>query len=685
MIRYDLPVCIGRGHNGEAPQIKCKDTGVQLAIHLTVCRKVSEYREVSELYDIPDGCKAVVRVHKPDGTAITTDNGLTVEGKNVVVFSFADVPQASTAVGVCNTEIVLYDMDDKRLTTATFTYEITAECVCGEEQPSADYFDVLGEEIKRVKDAAETANEAAGKALGCSANPPRISQSMTWETWDPEAACYVDSGVLAEGTDYILTNADKQEIAAEAAAQASGMKYYVCGADEVDADGKPAIAEPDSQMFYLVPSGEESPNLFLAWAWINSKWERFEGGAPDLVNYVKNTDYATNTKGGIVQVSPGHGTGIGYLSGTNILRIVQASEVEIMRRSAYTAITPLNLDRAIKEGVTTNTIPLTEEEQTAAQAWLGVNGMKKLFPKVGETVVEVQLADLDTGVYFSDYDINLIYAYVASSGRKLSISIPAGEAITVTADFNDTGTIGYKICMRIYKQTSNHVSYHQYISQRTDNRNVGECFSITPNQILTQYQNQNIYSVKNFTQPPIMTGQLSEDDDSTSIPNTAWIWQAIATATAKLLPSIQAGNDYGCTNDADGELLEVSGAAKVWHLKPNSLYVFYSVQWNGSDPENTGLGLYSSVVTNPNPDTGIYEWNKEASKTQGSKMYIIFTGERKSYNNDKFGYLVLYQSNKTEEYRMLKGYGQDTTGQLAVVSMGGTAATKCADVVALNL
>ncbi len=166
--------------------------------------------------------------------------------------------------------------------------------------------------------------------------------------------------------------------------------------------------------------------------------------------------------------------------------------------------------------------------------------------------------------------------------------------------------------------------------------------------------------------------------------------QVDAILAKALRLGIKAGNDYGAYNGSGDspfleQLVERSGAAKVWHLQPNSIYVFYSVQWNGSDAENTGLGLYKSVWVEPSPMEGEgYDWKQDAAKVQGSKMYIVFTGERKEVDGH-MPYLILYQSNKAEEYRMLKGYGHDGVGQLAVVSMGGTGDTKCADCVAINL
>lgn len=61
---------------------------------------------------------------------------------------------------------------------------------------------------------------------------------------------------------------------------------------------------------YFVPKTDQQTNdLYDEYMWVNNKWE-FVGTRQievDLTNYVKNTDYATTSKGGIVQISIGGG------------------------------------------------------------------------------------------------------------------------------------------------------------------------------------------------------------------------------------------------------------------------------------------------------------------------------------------------------------------------------------------
>jgi hypothetical protein len=74
--------------------------------------------------------------------------------------------------------------------------------------------------------------------------------------------------------------------------------------------------------------------------------EKGGGGSADLTDYVKNTDYATDTKGGVVVASGGYGINV-YPSG--VMYTVKASNAEIDARiSPYKVIVPSNLEYAVK-------------------------------------------------------------------------------------------------------------------------------------------------------------------------------------------------------------------------------------------------------------------------------------------------------------------------------------------------
>ena len=100
------------------------------------------------------------------------------------------------------------------------------------------------------------------------------------------------------------------------------------------------------------------------------KWKASDKGADveiDLSEYVKNTDYATSTKAGIVTVPSAFGVQI-YNGG---LRINAATNSDVDDKSSSKPITPSNLDYAIKSGLTTNTLEFTESEKQAARELIG--------------------------------------------------------------------------------------------------------------------------------------------------------------------------------------------------------------------------------------------------------------------------------------------------------------------------
>ena len=102
-------------------------------------------------------------------------------------------------------------------------------------------------------------------------------------------------------------------------------------------------------------------------------------------DYVKNTDYATADQAGVVKA----GMGLSMVDGA--IQVEYARENQIVAKNSYrNPITPVNLDVAVKTGITTNQIPLTDEEKQAAKDWLGAAGVDEY----GRLMVrELQVSD----------------------------------------------------------------------------------------------------------------------------------------------------------------------------------------------------------------------------------------------------------------------------------------------------
>ena len=129
---------------------------------------------------------------------------------------------------------------------------------------------------------------------------------------------------------------------------------------------------------YLVPKEGTNLDVYDEYIWIEqtSSFEHLGTTAVDLTDYVKNTDYPKTSNGtnfaGVVKVSAS--TGINSTSAGYIFP-VKATDSEILAKSQeYKVIVPKNLDYAVKTGITTNTIELTDDEKASARTWLGAIG-----------------------------------------------------------------------------------------------------------------------------------------------------------------------------------------------------------------------------------------------------------------------------------------------------------------------
>lgn len=78
----------------------------------------------------------------------------------------------------------------------------------------------------------------------------------------------------------------------EAIARIKGMNIHICAQGEYGINGIPTIQNPDTQTFYLVPSGEGN-DMFVEWIYTNNKWEIFGGARVDLSDYALKSELPT--------------------------------------------------------------------------------------------------------------------------------------------------------------------------------------------------------------------------------------------------------------------------------------------------------------------------------------------------------------------------------------------------------
>lgn len=145
----------------------------------------------------------------------------------------------------------------------------------------------------------------------------------------------------------------------------------------------PEVGESNC-VYFVTKSDTKESDVFDEYMWVGDTYE-FLGTKSmtiDLTNYVKNTDYATTTTAGVVKIYEGNGVKI---SG-GVLALTSAANTHIDGKNQNTAITPKNLDYAVKVGLTTNTEILTPEEQEAAQTWLGLGSIETTL----DSIIEIQ-------------------------------------------------------------------------------------------------------------------------------------------------------------------------------------------------------------------------------------------------------------------------------------------------------
>lgn len=183
MITYDVNLCIGTDDPNKRLTVKCHDTGVNLRVHLRVCRH-GKWKDSFDAYNIPQGATAVLYIVKPDKKYCITEGA--VEGNSIL---FAMNPQAFTKAGISRADVSLFGVDGRRLTSATFNINVPEECICGCDLESENYIDVMSQQISIAVDAANRAEAAV-------AHGP-IIENGTWMLWDAEKGEYVDSGFPA--------------------------------------------------------------------------------------------------------------------------------------------------------------------------------------------------------------------------------------------------------------------------------------------------------------------------------------------------------------------------------------------------------------------------------------------------------------------------------------------------------
>lgn len=115
---------------------------------------------------------------------------------------------------------------------------------------------------------------------------------------------------------------------------------------------------------------------------------------PSIANLVKNTDYATSSKAGLVRTTTSYGT---KMSG-QYLQTNKALNSEIDSRShQYNPIVPYNLDYAVKKSLSACKTSWTDDEKQKARDLLGIK--ESTGGDISEYYLHVEMPDGATGHY----------------------------------------------------------------------------------------------------------------------------------------------------------------------------------------------------------------------------------------------------------------------------------------------
>ena len=431
--------------------VTLNDTARKLCIGLTDGRKP---------YAIADGCRAVFVAKKPDKKTIIND---CIIERNTIIYEFSQ--NTTNAEGVVNCEIRLIDADERVITSPQFIIVVDKNVVRDEEVPlseseSTTLSRIISSEEARV--AAEKKREEIADFLAnsggviVSEEEPSESLANVWVKTESSREMFLLDRTdiaqeISDDTDKIpsvglLKSAliDQTEAivteALEQAAQSGDFKGEKGEAGVIEFIIVTELpAEDIKNAIYLVPSADtESGNAFDEYIYVNGAWEKIGNAsvAINLEEYVKNTDYATDKKGGVIKTDTRYGTRV--VDG--ILDICAANANVIDGRTPITnplysvsvynrhPIVAGNLDYAVKAALSNSKLEWTGEEKAAAIDLLG--GLKK-FTVQGNAGDKVYVAKAD-GTQGTAFIGNSAYQMARYIDESTGGTSPKGYLLTAT-------------------------------------------------------------------------------------------------------------------------------------------------------------------------------------------------------------------------------------------------------------
>lgn len=159
------------------------------------------------------------------------------------------------------------------------------------------------------------------------------------------------------------------------------------------------------------------------------------GAGIDLSEYVKFTDYASYSKAGVAKVDPVGSKGIS-IDSNNFLTMVAASSSDISGRIGNRAITPLNLNAAVKAALTDSKriSGMTNAEKTNARDVIGAEQKTTIIPWSSTlTEMSVNFPAVTEYVQICDHEITALSLGVSGPvpvGYECSFTFQSGATAT---------------------------------------------------------------------------------------------------------------------------------------------------------------------------------------------------------------------------------------------------------------
>ena len=276
----------------------------------TARKLIFTFSNYGSAYHISDGCTAVFRAKKPDGTILF--NSCTING-NAVEYIFTS--QTVAAVGIVECEVTLADADGKQITSPRFALIVENVLYSDDEVESTNEFTKLQEALAKVSGLGSTsiAMRVDGGYIQYSTD-----KGKTWVNLIAEADLKGDKGDTGpQGIQGVQgPQGERGPAGADGAAGPQGPHGDKGNPGTPGKDGAPGVYYGTTQ-----PAGDTHP------VWIDPDGGHDDGGLLPAVTAADNGKVLRVVSGAWSPVDMPSGGGDGG-AGANEFRLIQSITIE---------------------------------------------------------------------------------------------------------------------------------------------------------------------------------------------------------------------------------------------------------------------------------------------------------------------------------------------------------------------